>query len=147
MELSAMFMTVIIRKYKTHRLVQSIIENGINVQNHTWQSFNGDRRMLQGPGESLPWNPAPEAYAQPHDELAPEPQRSNYFTPSQFYYIETICVPCGVVIAWAKFAKAESPTNILEFLESVYPTEESCPDYICIDKACVVLHTAVANGS
>jgi len=51
------------------------------------------------------------------------------------------------VIAWAKFAKAESPTNILEFLESIYPTEESHPDYICIDKACLVLRTAVANGS
>ena len=54
---------------------------------------------------------------------------------------------CGTVIAWAKFARAESPTNILQFLETVYPTEESQPDYICIDKACVVLHTAILNGS
>ena len=46
-----------------------------------------------------------------------------------------------------KIAKSESPTKILEFLESVYPTEESHPDCICIDKACAVLHTAVANGS
>lgn len=51
------------------------------------------------------------------------------------------------MIAWTKFAKAESPTNILEFLESVYPTQESRPDYICIDKACLVLRTAIANGS
>lgn len=96
---------------------------------------------------NLPWNPAPEGYSQPHDELAPEPQRNHYFTPSRFYCIETICAPCGAVIAWAKFAKSESPTNILAFLESVYPTEESHPDYICIDKACSVLRTAVANGS
>ena len=27
----------------------------------------------------------------------------------------------------------------LNFLESVYPTEDSQPDYICIDKACLVL--------
>ena len=50
------------------------------------------------------------------------------------------------MIAWAKFAKAESPTNILQFLASVYPTEESQPDYICIDKACQVLRTCVHGG-
>ena len=118
-----------------------------HVQNHTRQSFNGARRMLQRPGENLPWNSESKAYSQPHDELAPEPEKKDYFTPSRFYCIETICAPCGAVIAWAKFAKSESPTNILEFLESVYPTEESRPDYICIDKACIVLCTAVANGS
>ena len=118
-----------------------------HVQNHTQQSFNGARRMLRRPAENLPWNPAPGSYSQPHDELTPEPQRGHYFAPSRTYCIETICAPCGTVIAWAKFAKSESPTNILEFLESVYPTEESRPDYICIDKACLVLRTAVANGS
>ena len=51
------------------------------------------------------------------------------------------------MIAWAKFAKSESPSNILEFLESVYQTEESQRDYICIDKACLVLQTAISNGS
>ena len=61
--------------------------------------------------------------------------------------METICAPCGVVIAWAKFAKAESPTNILAFLETVFPTEELQPAYICIDKACAVLHTTITNGS
>lgn len=43
----------------------------------------------------------------------PEVQYSNYFTSRRFYCVETICAPCGVVIAWAKFANAESPTNIL----------------------------------
>ena len=52
-----------------------------------------------------------------------------------------------MVIAWTKFAKAESPTNILQFLESVYPTEDLRPDYVCIDKACLVLRTAIANKS
>jgi hypothetical protein len=51
------------------------------------------------------------------------------------------------VIAWAKFAKAESPTNILDFLKSVYPSPDLRPDFICIDKACVVLHTAITNGT
>jgi hypothetical protein len=75
-----------------------------------------------------------------------ETHRRNYFTPSYFYCVETICAPCGIVIAWTKFAKSESPTNILNFLETVYPTEESHPDYICIYKACLVLRTAIANG-
>ncbi|KAF8872623.1 hypothetical protein BD779DRAFT_1477443 [Infundibulicybe gibba] len=51
------------------------------------------------------------------------------------------------LIAWTKFDKAESPTNILQFLEDVYPTEESRPAYICIDKACLVLRTSIANKS
>jgi nitric oxide reductase activation protein len=55
--------------------------------------------------------------------------------------------PCGVVIAWTKFDKAESPTNILKFLEEVFPTEASRPAYICIDKACQVMRTAVSNRS
>ena len=51
------------------------------------------------------------------------------------------------MIAWIKFDKSESPAQILGFLESVYTSEQSRPDYICIDKACVVLHTCGANGS
>ena len=75
-------------------------------------------------------------------------QRSkNYFSAKRFYCVETICAPCGVVVAWTKFDKSESPAQILIFLESVYPTEESRPDYVCIDKACIVLHTSITNGS
>jgi len=118
-----------------------------HVQNHTRQSFQGARRMLRRPGESLPWQPAAHVNSQPHDEPTTEAPRGNYFSPSRFYCVETICAPCGAVIAWAKFAKSESPTNILKFLESVYPTEASRPDYICIDKACLVLRTAISNGS
>lgn len=104
--------------------------------------------MLQRPTEPLPWQPQAGANFQPHDVPAPEEERKkNYFTAPQFYCIETICAPCGVVIAWTKFDKAESPTNILNWLESVYPTEESWSDYVCIDKACLVLRTAVCNGS
>jgi hypothetical protein len=103
--------------------------------------------MVCRPGEQLPWEPVVNAKTQHHDEEATEVERTNYFTPQQFYCVETICAPCGVVIAWAKFANAESPTNILKFLESTYSTEESQPDYICIDKGCMLLHTAIANGS
>ena len=53
-----------------------------------------------------------------------------------FYCVETICAPCGVVVAWTKFAKAESETNILDFLTATYPNEATRPDYVCIDKAC-----------
>ena len=30
----------------------------------------------------------------------------------------------------SKFAHAEGPSNIMQFLETMYPTEESCPDYL-----------------
>jgi hypothetical protein len=96
----------------------------------------------------MPWQPQRQHNPQPHDEEAVEnAPRSHYFSPGRFYCVETICAPCGVVIAWAKFAKAESPTNILAFLEATYPTEDSRPDYVCIDKACMVLRTSIANGS
>ena len=111
------------------------------------QKISGFKRMLQRPGENLPWQPAKQSNVQPHDEDMPERQYSNYFTPHRFYCVETICAPCGVVIAWAKFAKSESPSNILGFLETVYPTEESRPNYICIDKACAILRHSIANGS
>ena len=50
------------------------------------------------------------------------------------------CNPCALI-------QHESPTNILNFLASVYPTEESRPSYVCIDKACLVLWTCASNGS
>ncbi|KAF8951729.1 hypothetical protein BDZ97DRAFT_1909735 [Flammula alnicola] len=115
----------------------------------TRQTQSGVRRMLQRPGESQPWNPQRRGpNPQRHDDDDDEPPLSpNYFSPARYYCVETICAPCGVIIAWTKFARAESTTNILNFLESVYQTEESRPDYICIDKGCKVFQTAVRNGS
>src|SRR5258705_10965272 len=84
---------------------------------------------------------------QPHDEEAGTSEDRDAFVPSRIYCVETICAPCGAVVAWAKFAKSESPTNILNFLDHVYPSYESRPDYICIDKACLVLQSSMANGS
>jgi hypothetical protein len=120
-----------------------------HIVRHGRQTLLGFRRMLRRThDENQPWLPAPRVLAQAHDEQAPEaPRPQNYFTPPRFYCVETICAPCGVVIAWAKFAKAESPTNILQFLQNVYPTEETRPDYVCIDKACQVLSSSIANGS
>ena len=113
------------------------------------QTLLGIRRLIRrSEEENLTWLPTSSRRVQQHDE---EPtagnQRDNYFIAPRFYCVETICAPCGVVIAWTKFAKAESPTNILKFLESVYPTSELRPNYICIDKACMVLKTAISNGS
>ena len=117
------------------------------VKSHSCENLSGVRRMLRRPGENLPWQPNIQRNFQPHDQDVPEHQKKNYFSPNRFYCVETICAPCGTVIAWTKFAKSESPTHILDFLASVYPTEESQPDYICIDKACLVLRTSISNGS
>jgi hypothetical protein len=112
------------------------------------QSILGICRMLRRTEEErLEWLPDTARQVQPHDEPAPARRRGNYFIAPRFYCVETICAPCGVVIAWTKFARAESPTNILNFLQTIYPTEYSRPDYICIDKACLVLRTAITNGS
>jgi hypothetical protein len=104
--------------------------------------------MLRRLGEKLDWLPNPQRHTQPHDQ---EPNSEitvpkHYFGPGCFYCVETICAPCGAVIAWDKFDKSESPTNILNFLHKVYPTEESKPDYICIDKACLLLCHIVAQN-
>ena len=109
----------------------------------------GVRRMLQRPGENNPWQPNrrgqnPQRYDDPNEDPPPPP---HYFCAGRFYCVETICAPCGVIIAWTKFARVESPTNILNFLGRVYQTEDSRPDYICIDKGCQVLATSVSNGS
>ena len=110
--------------------------------------------MLQRPQEKNSWQPGLRRIFRPHDndddnddDEDVEIPRKNFFGPSQFYCVETICAPCGVVIAWTKFDRSESPTNILNFLKKVYPTEQSRPSYICIDKACQVLCTAIKNKS
>jgi hypothetical protein len=120
-----------------------------HVVRYARQSLPGFTRLLRrSEVENHPWLPQVRPQAPPHDQAGINlPQSTHYFQPGRFYCVETICAPCGVVIAWAKFAKAESPTNILAFLESVYPTEASRPDYVCIDKACLVLRTCVASGS
>ena len=99
--------------------------------------------------EHLSWLPTHNQEFQPHDEPShgAESPNDNYFRAPQFCCVETICAPCGVVIAWTKFAKAESPTNILDFLKSVYLTPDLMPDFICIDKACVVLCIAITNST
>jgi hypothetical protein len=117
-----------------------------HVQQHKRNTASGARRIFKQ-REVHPWEHQVEANEQRHDEPAEELAKKNYFSPARFYCVETICAPCGVVIAWAKFDKSESPTNILAFLETIFPTEESRPAYICIDKACLVLHTAITNGS
>ena len=64
-------------------------------------------------------------YSPNDDDNNREIQQKNYFGPSQFYCVETICAPYGVEIAWTKFDRSESPTKILDFLKRIYPTKDS----------------------
>ena len=112
-------------------------------------SVLGVQRLLRrSEEEGLPWVQVSGHSVQPHDQPASQTvSRIQYhFVAPRFYCVETICAPCGVVIAWTKFSKAESPSNILDFLESVYPDSTERPDYVCIDKACLLLRHAVASG-
>ncbi|TEB26985.1 hypothetical protein FA13DRAFT_1635316 [Coprinellus micaceus] len=122
-------------------------------ESHSRANLAGVRRMISRPQEQVPWqNPRRNAEVQAHDQPAPEDddaiiQKAHYFGPSKYYCTETACYPCGAVLAWALFDRSESPTNILHFLASLFPTPESRPTYICIDKGCQVFRTAVVNGS
>jgi len=117
---------------------------------HNWSpgALAGVRQMLRQPGENVDWLPNLQQNSLPHDgPVPPDRENKHYFSPNRFYCVETVCAPCGTVIAWKKFAKSESPTKIMNFLNSIYPSMESRPAYICIDKACTVLKFIVNNGA
>jgi hypothetical protein len=118
-----------------------------SVHDRSKATLNGIRRVLQRPGERQEWQNVPDAaIQQPHDDDSqPTIKRKTYFSPNRSYCVETACAPCGVVIAWTKFPKSESPTNILNWLDELFPNKEDRPSYICIDKACQVFKTAVGS--
>jgi hypothetical protein len=123
-----------------------------SVHDHSKATLNGIQHLLQRPGEHQEWQNVPDAAIQrPHDDEVetenPQPtiKRKTYFSPNRSYCVETACAPCGVVIAWTKFSKSESPTNILNWLDELFPNKEDQPSYICIDKACQVFKTAVGS--
>ncbi|KAH6904543.1 hypothetical protein BKA70DRAFT_1226791 [Coprinopsis sp. MPI-PUGE-AT-0042] len=75
-------------------------------------SSSGVKRMIHRPAERQPWQ---ESHERPEN---PQPhQPKHYFAASRIYCVETLCAPCGVVEAWSLFAKSESPTNIMKFLD------------------------------
>ena len=119
-----------------------------HVQHCSCAALAGIKRMLQRPGETMPWQTETRGTGiEAHDEeTCPRNKISHFFSPARFYCVETACAPCGAVIAWAKFSKSESETNILKFLEDIYYNRPR-PAYVCIDKACKVLRTSIANGS
>ncbi len=82
-------------------------------KHRTRSTYNGVRRMLQHANENLEWQQNHTPYSHSHEQPQPSTVRKNFFSPARYYCVETICAPCGTVIAWAKFDKAESPSNIL----------------------------------
>ena len=93
---------------------------------HSRASLLGVKRMIQRPEERNDWQPGLRRTVQHHDDdedvIIPH---HNYFRAARFYCVETITAPSAVLIAWVKFDKSESPTNILNLFEKMYPTEES----------------------
>ena len=72
------------------------------IQSHSHENLSGVRRILRNIGENLPWQPNIQRNLQPHDQVVPEHQKKNYFSPNCFYCVETICAPCGTVIATSR---------------------------------------------
>ncbi|KAF8983847.1 hypothetical protein BDQ17DRAFT_1393908 [Cyathus striatus] len=69
----------------------------------------------------------------PHDDApAPHEEQNHYFTAPQFYCVETLCAPCGAVIAWTKF-----------IVDSYHYINHRTTDYTC-HKWC---NPAPLNGS
>jgi hypothetical protein len=140
-------MAVQITEFEILLRVKHTSQNGRNIQNTALIMFNQEFVECCKGLEKLKLGIHKENQ-QRHDNNNEEPPLSpNLFGPARYYCVETICASCGVVIAWTKFARSELPTNILQFLEDVYQNEALRPDYICIDKGCKVLQTAVSNGS
>ncbi|KAF9488673.1 hypothetical protein BDN71DRAFT_1402908 [Pleurotus eryngii] len=109
------------------------------------------RRAQEERQEWLPY--AADAEGLEHDNLEEQEveevsgtKYKNYFSAPRFYCVETICAPCGVVIAWRKFAKAEGVAKILRFLEDIYADPSFRPSYIAIDKGCALLKHIVKQG-
>ncbi|KAF9490882.1 hypothetical protein BDN71DRAFT_1521275 [Pleurotus eryngii] len=82
----------------------------------------GVQRILRrAQEERQEWLPhAAEAEELEHDNLEEQEVEEvsgtkyhNYFSASRYYCVETICAPCGVVLAWRKFAKSEGVAKIL----------------------------------
>ena len=129
-----------------------------------WRTFRGryantsllgvQRMLRRAQEERQEWLPVGGGAEVPeHDNLAEQEAEevsgskyNNYFSAPRFYCVETICAPCGVVIAWRKFAKAEGVAKILRLLEDVYPDPASRPSYIAIDKGCALLKHIVKQG-
>ena len=134
--------------HPTQACLQHKSEWDKHIHNRSPGALAGVRRMLRRPGENLDWLPNLQQNLLPHDgPIPPERENKHYFSPNRFYCVETVCAPCGTVIAWSKFAKSESPTKIMDFLNRIYPTKESRPAYICIDKACSVLKFIINNDA
>src|ERR1700742_3635770 len=82
--------------------------------------------MLNRTTENLTWNNPIIHDHQPHDRPAEvTTSQKHYFGPATYYCLETICAPCGIVIAWKKFAKSELPTKIVDFITQVYSTSQN----------------------
>ncbi|KAH6890125.1 hypothetical protein BKA70DRAFT_1376556 [Coprinopsis sp. MPI-PUGE-AT-0042] len=132
------------RVKETKACQQHQAEWNAHVATHNKSHLAGVKRIILNPGEALPWHNHQDGAPNPHDQPdAGVPLRKNYFAPGKFYCVETLCAPCGVPIAWKLFDKSESPTNIINFLDDVYPVPTSRPNFIAIDKACIVLKTLI----
>jgi hypothetical protein len=102
-----------------------------NVRDCSKAIVNGIQHILQCPGEHQVWQTVPDAsIQQPHDDEVetenPQPttKENTYFSSNHSYCVETACAPCGVVLAWTKFPKSESPTNVLNLLDELFVKKE-----------------------
>jgi hypothetical protein len=111
------------------------------------QGIFGIRRAKRRLDDKNPWNPIqsnPYNKTIAHDDDSEQENidTMHCFKPSKTYVTEVLTWSCGRVAAWTTFKTAESPTNLLDWWQELWPLNQSkCrrPSYLCIDKACIVL--------
>jgi hypothetical protein len=77
---------------------------------HQARQMSGYRRALRQADDTLPWMQQRSSNQQPHDQEANDSQSNkDHFIPSRTYCVETLCAPCGVVVAWTNLQRQSHP--------------------------------------
>lgn len=69
---------------------------------------------------------------------------SHTFRARSVYCVQTVQWACGVLIGWGKCYKAESPSQVLAILDSLWQTAPNLrPGFLAYDRACDILRHIV----
>src|SRR5438309_10755040 len=98
--LNVIFPIVSTKRQKEHKPADIIKMNGTNMFKNIKDKLHLVLAEFSNKKKHIHGNNQIQANKQPYnEEPAEELAKKNYFSPAQFYCMETICAPCGVVIA------------------------------------------------
>ncbi|KIJ42280.1 hypothetical protein M422DRAFT_254684 [Sphaerobolus stellatus SS14] len=100
------------------------------------------RRAIRKQAEWLPKNK--EANLDEDDQLEVE-ELEHMFRARTTYCLQTVQWACGVPIGWGICFESESPTQVYDLLQFIWPNKEGRPAFIAYDKACKLLAHIMAH--